>query len=600
MLKAIEFIYKVFDRQDRFFLLIVLMSGLLLALTDVAGIGSIFWFFSLSLDPNSLNGKYEFVSVVANFFGLSGHQEILIMVGLAVFVIFVLRSILAIFNVWISEYFLLSRNHKFALMLLKIYIHKPYQYFLSENTSKMSKNLLIEVQRAMLGVVGSFVKVITHGLLAILIFAFLLIQEPESTLVILMVMSAIYIALYLSIQNIELKIGKVRVDSDEARYKTSKEALDGIKEIKIFGMEGFFAKRFQMQSLRFVRAELIHKVIIQAPQFLLEGVAFGGLMAVVVYYLIQGDAPGDVVAIVSLYALAAYRLLPAFKQIFSSFAEARYNVPAIIMLLNDMISDGISLANAPYKDKVSSFKKNILLETVSFAYNDREHNVISDITLNINRNSMTALVGSTGAGKSTVLDLILGLIRPLSGQILIDGVKLSDEGVKGWQSQIGYVPQHIYLIDESIKRNIAFGLDSDEIDLSKLKHAARLAHISDFIENELPEGYDTLVGERGVRLSGGQRQRLGIARALYLMPSIIIFDEATSALDGKTEAKINLAISDIAREVTVIMVTHRLSILKKCENIVLLDAGSISDAGNYDELIERSELFNQLARPVET
>jgi ABC-type bacteriocin/lantibiotic exporter with double-glycine peptidase domain len=269
------------------------------------------------------------------------------------------------------------------------------------------------------------------------------------------------------------------------------------------------------------------------------------------------------------------------------------------MLLNDMSSDGISLANAPHKDKVSSFKKNILLETVSFAYNDREHNVISDITLNINRNSMTALVGSTGAGKSTVLDLILGLIRPFSGQILIDGVKLSDEGVKGWQSQIGYVPQHIYLIDESIKRNIAFGLDSDEIDLSKLKHAARLAHISDFIENELPEGYDTLVGERGVRLSGGQRQRLGIARALYLMPSIIIFDEATSALDGKTEAKINLAISDIAREVTVIMVTHRLSILKKCENIVLLDAGSISDAGNYDELIERSELFNQLARPVE-
>ncbi len=220
MLKAIEFIYKVFDRRDKLFLLIVLMSGLLLALTDVAGIGSIFWFFSLSIDPNSLDGKYEFVSVAAKFFDLSGRQEILIMLGFAVLAIFVLRSILAIFNVWISEYFLLSRNHKFSLMLLKIYMHKPYQYFLSENTSKMSKNLLMEVQRAMLGVVGSFIKVITHGLLAVLVFTFLLIQEPESTLFILIVMSAIYIAMYLSIQNIELKIGKVRVDSDEARYKT--------------------------------------------------------------------------------------------------------------------------------------------------------------------------------------------------------------------------------------------------------------------------------------------------------------------------------------------------------------------------------------------
>jgi ABC-type multidrug transport system fused ATPase/permease subunit len=391
----------------------------------------------------------------------------------------------------------------------------------------------------------------------------------------------------------------VRVDSDEARYKTSREALDGIKEIKIFGMEGFFAKRFKTESLRFVKAELIHKVIVQAPQFLLEGLAFGGLMAVVVYYLIQGDAPGDVVAIVSLYALAAYRLLPAFKQIFSSFAEARYNEPAIIMLLNDMSSDDMALAYATSKDKASSFKKNILLESVYFAYSDRGQNIISDITLNINRNSVTALVGSTGAGKSTVLDLILGLIRPSSGQILIDGVELSDEGVKGWQSQIGYVPQHIYLIDESIKRNIAFGLHNDEIDLSKLKHAAKLAHISDFIENELPKGYETVVGERGVRLSGGQRQRLGIARALYMMPSIIILDEATSALDGKTEASINLAISDIACEVTVIMVTHRLSILKKCENIVLLDAGSIMDVGSYDELIERSELFTQLVGTVE-
>lgn len=598
LLKPASLVLRLLGPEDRRGFAIVIAVAALLAALDVAGIGAIFGFFSLALDPRSSGELPGYSARMLQGFGITDRQDTLLFTAGAALVLFLLRNLIAIANVWIGERFVLMRNHEWSVRLLESYLKRPYAYFLTENSSRLSKNLLVEVQRATMGVLWAFMKLVSQSIPVLAIVLFLFIQQPMVTVIIMVAFFVIYGAIYLGIQGIELRIGRIRVDMDSARYKITSEVFGGIKEVKSFGLERYFLSHFEDASKRFTHAELTHKVVSQAPQYLLEMVVIGGLLGAAIYTIERGQAPGEVIAAISLYVFAAYRLLPSAKQIFSTFTEMQFFQASIEAVHDDfMAHEDSQLADASQAESML-FEENIAVENVTFIYPGSRECAVDGVQFSVKKNSMTAIVGRTGAGKSTVMDLIMGLVTPTTGRITVDGASITPENQRVWQSQIGYVPQTVHLVDDTIAHNIAFGLQNKGVDLDRVKAVARLAHIADFIERDLELGYDTIVGEQGIRLSGGQRQRIAIARALYRRPAVLVFDEGTSALDARTEAEISEALRAMEEETTVIVVTHRLNMVKGCGHIVLMEDGRVVDNGSYNELMERSPAFRSMVAPI--
>jgi len=322
----------------------------------------------------------------------------------------------------------------------------------------------------------------------------------------------------------------------------------------------------------------------------LEAIAFGGLLLVILYLMSQGGGFASSLPVVSLYAYAGYRLLPAFQQIYASFTQLRYAGPALDALHQEIDTVESSIAKSGNLTQIS-FNKVIKLNKVSYRYPNAKDFAVEDININIPVNSIVGFVGTTGSGKTTIVDLILSLLDTQKGYLSIDDQRITNHNKRSWQNLIGYVPQNIYLSDDSIAANIAFGVNFEDIDKQALYKSAKVANIYDFIINELPQGFDTVVGERGVRLSGGQLQRIGIARALYNNPQVLVFDEATSALDNLTEKSVMQSIDSMSHNITIIIIAHRLSTVRKCDQIYLLERGKVKASGNFDQLSKKSKDF---------
>ena len=308
--------------------------------------------------------------------------------------------------------------------------------------------------------------------------------------------------------------------------------------------------------------------------------------------------------VLALYALTGYRLMPAFQQIFQSILTIRFNWPSVVLVADELKNEEIKTASALLSTAseggvaAMQFTDSLAISGVTFTYPGAHSPALDQVSLNVRKNTSVGLVGSTGSGKTTLVDIILGLFDPDRGALLVDGVPLDGKRVASWQANLGYVPQQIYLTDDSIARNIAFGIERELVDMARVRSAAKIAHLDQFITSSLPSGYDTVVGERGVRLSGGQRQRIGIARALYHDPAVLVLDEATSALDGITENAIVEAIRELSHEKTIITIAHRLSTVQECDVIYLLEGGRIVDQGQYEELLTRSPRFREMAKVV--
>ena len=316
----------------------------------------------------------------------------------------------------------------------------------------------------------------------------------------------------------------------------------------------------------------------------------------VVYLLSQGQDVTSILPTLTVYVFAIYRLMPALQNIFSAVTSIRSNEASLNTVYQDIQSSSVpemvdrdTLPTLPFRDRLE-------LKNVTFTYPNMEQPVLEDFNISIRANTSVAFVGSTGSGKTTTVDLLLGLLSPEKGSLVVDGVPVTPENTPNWMKNLGYVPQVIYLNDDTVARNIAFGVHHTKVDRAAVERAAKLANIHDFIVDDLPQGYDTAVGERGVRLSGGQRQRLGIARALYHNPEVLILDEATSALDGVTEENIFKAVDNIGKSKTVIMIAHRISTVRNCDTIYLLDHGRVAAKGSYDELIASSPQFRAIAQ----
>jgi ABC-type multidrug transport system fused ATPase/permease subunit len=366
------------------------------------------------------------------------------------------------------------------------------------------------------------------------------------------------------------------------------------------GREEYFLNDYIPASVENAEVQVVSAIIEAIPRYVLEVVAFGGILLIVLYMMrTMGDFQ-QAVPIIGLYAFALYRMMPSLQKIFSNLAKFRTNLPVVALIsenLGDWEAD--EAKRKAHRKKISdsalSFANELRFDTIRFTYPGGDNPVICDQSFVIKKNTTVGLVGPTGCGKTTTVDIILGLLRPQKGKLLVDGVEIDEDNVSSWQHLIGYVPQHIFLADDTIAKNIAFGIPDDHIDIAAVEKAARIANIHDFISREMPEGYQTVVGERGIRLSGGQRQRIGIARALYSDPDVLVMDEATSALDGLTEATIMEAINALGHQKTIILIAHRLATVRECDEIFAMDHGVITDRGTYRELFERDERFRKIA-----
>lgn len=398
------------------------------------------------------------------------------------------------------------------------------------------------------------------------------------------------------------KIGQRAIELFGERHRNVNEALGGIKDLMVLRRQDHYLKQFQKIVNEIMSIQVINRSAVELPRYIVETVAFGGILAITIYLISVNDNAKEVMPMIALYGFAAIRLMPALQSIFKATATLKHDIAAVDLFYEDLKGTSNQpfdprLVENPDKTKLA-FEHEVILRDIVFNYPKSAKPAVNGVNLTIKKNTSLGIVGASGSGKSTLVDIILGLLEAQKGNILVDGIKLNNANIGQWQNDIGYVPQSIFLADSTITENIAFGIPHDLIDEESVINAAKMANIHDFIINELEHGYSTITGERGIRLSGGQRQRIGIARALYHKPSLLVFDEATSALDGTSEKVVMDAVNDLHGQITIIMIAHRLSTIVGCDNIVWMENGEIKAEGAYDKLIATNSDFKLFAQPT--
>ena len=589
-------LYRLLSTRERKQVLILLPLLCLSAVVQVAGIASVLPFLAIVADPAATD-HHKALGTLYRLGGFSDHRSFLLAIGALMFVLIVGSNALSALTSWAVLRFSWMRNHTISLRLLRNYLAKPYAFYLQRHTSDLAKNLVAEVSQAISGTLVPTMQIASRSIAALAVLALLLYIDPNLAFLTFVVMGGLYGVLFVSIRRSQRRMGLERVAANRSRYEILSDAFAGIKEVLLLGRQREVVRRYSPPSYLFARTTARNAIVVQFPRFVLEAVAFGGIILMVLYLLKTEQGLGNILPILGLYAFAGYRLMPSLQAIFQGLATIRFNSAVLEYLLKDLPAKGTEPYHRHRKSRLR-VERSIRLDAVTFRFPTAKSTLFQDLSLELPAGKSIAFVGETGSGKSTLADLVLGLLRPDKGVIEIDGQPLTAENLRSWQNNLGYVPQSIFLSNETVTRNIAFGIPDDEIDHEAVERAAEVACVGDFIRSELPQGFETVVGERGVRLSGGQRQRIGIARALYPDPQVIVFDEATSSLDGGTEADVLDAIAHVAVQRTIIMIAHRLSTVRDCDRIFLLAAGRITAAGRYEELLSQSADFRALVSPA--
>ena len=595
MLAELRQLRGLLERRDLFQFGLVFLAILVTALFEVVGIAAILPFMRLVAQPETLHSN-EWLSRLYTSAGFTSERTMLIWMGVAVIVLVSVSRLFAAFTVWLTNRSVWSMAHRLSVRLLKRYLQLPYEFFLTHNSAELLKKLVADVNNLVTGVLLAGSTFIAQLVVAVAIFALLLIVRPGLALAAFGLFGGAYVLLHLVRHTLLTRLGRERIAADNVRFRTFSEALTGIKAIRTEGAGNYFLDRFEAASKRFTDVQPKIQLVSLIPRYIIEILAFGGILAIVLYLLVTGGEIVSAIPMLSLFALAAYRMLPALHEAFLAGAQVSQNLPAIDEVYGDMAGEAVLESILDVSPTRLELRRAISLESVSYQYGSGQVPVVTDIDVEIPRHGRVAFVGSTGAGKSTLVDIIVGLLVPQEGELSIDGVTISSDNVASWLRLVAYVPQEVFLYDATVTENIAFGVEPEAIDSGRVREAAGIAQLDSFISEEMPDGYQTLIGERGVRLSGGQRQRLGLARAVYRQPEVLILDEATSALDGITEEALLSSLHGHFPKLTVIMIAHRLSTVKLCETIYLIDRGRIVDSGSFDELLAANPTFQRMVQ----
>lgn len=596
MLENLARILRLFDRSERRQAYWLLGTVVGMALMETLGVASIAPFMAIVANPSLIHSNV-WLARVYGATGSLGDHRFLFFVGLAVLLMLALSNAISAATTFYMYRFAYMREHTISTRLLEQYLGRPYAFFLRRNTAELSKNMLSEVFRFVLGVLVPMANVIARAIVALFLIGLLLWINPMLATIVALSLGGAYGVIYFVIRR---RLGRIGIEQSELsaqRYKVANEALTGIKDIKVLGREQAFLSRYARYSQAYSRRLAASQTVAQVPRYALETVAFGGIVLIVLYLLGTKHDLSQALPLMALYAFAGYRLMPALQQIFNGLSLIKFNLAALTAIEADLqtIAGDWRLGQQGADPTSLACARTIEMRHVSFAYAEGGRSAVKRMNLVIHANTTVGLVGTTGSGKTTVADLLLGLLTPSEGEIQIDGVALDEANIRQWQNGIGYIPQHIFLSDDSVAANIAFGVPPDEIDHQAVERAARMANLHDFIATDLAQGYATEIGERGVRLSGGQRQRIGIARALYHDPKVLVMDEATSAMDNSTERAVMEAIHGLGSSKTIIMIAHRLTTVQRCDRIFLFNEGRLVASGRYDELLDSSAAFRRLA-----
>jgi len=579
------------DKEKRSFYICTFVA-FLAAILEMVGVGSITPFVVVLTKPETTL-SHPYLKNIYDFFKFSNTTSFLYFIGGISALMCIISNIFSAFSSWMICKFSNVQTQKISNKLLSQYMEQDYDFFLQKNSSVLLRNVAEEVNKAINGVVASLLRLIARAFSICFILFLLLFFDPVLALCSLSVACLSYYIISRLLKKKLAIIGALRLKVAALVYKTASEVLTGIKEIKVLGREPYFINRYAEPSLQSGYYHAFIQYASELPRYIFESIIFATIFLIALYIIsVKGDL-WKALPVISLYVLSGYRLMPSLNGIFNAYANIQANLPAF-----DLINNEMKIFSTKEKDIVISLDNmqgNIELKEVNYKYGETSGDILKNINIEIPKNKTVAFVGQTGVGKTTLINLLLGLLMPTSGSILIGGKTLKKEAMKAWRKNIGYIPQDIFLYDDTIARNISFGTPEETINRERLKQVVKISGIDHFIENELPDQYETRIGERGIRLSGGQKQRIAIARALYNDPSILIFDEATSALDIKTEEAILQAIQALSHSKTIIMITHRLSTLQTCDVIYLLENGMIKSSGTYDYLVKNNPEFRALA-----
>ncbi len=596
MLDSLKKIYTLFLSRYRLKLAILFAMMLLASVLELLGIGMVPAFIMAVSDPQSVLDT-RIVGDWLRALDLTTQQDLVMAGALLLIGVYVVKNLYLSFFLYIKKRFVANRGVYLQDRLFKAYMTAPYSFYTNRNSAELLRNITNEVQRIVSGTMMPFMELALNFTMSTFIIGFLLFWEPMITLATMVVMGG---GGYAFLKYTQRKTDEYGRKDREARTEMNKaviQGLGGFKETRILNREKMFLGHFRDNAEVSKRANIYKYLLNNLPNPIIETLAVSGILMIALIMVLEGRANESILAVLGLFGTATVRLMPVFKQVISKVTDLRYNVHSV-----NAVYDDLMLLENEYKDfrqKVLSdrekleLRSEIRLENVTYGYEGADEQAVKNATFTIPKGSAVAFAGATGAGKTTMVDVILGLLEPQEGRITVDGSNIHDN-IRGWQQNVGYIPQSIYLLDDTIRRNIAFGIPDEDIDEGSIWEAIKAAQLEEMI-TRLPNGIDTMVGERGVRLSGGQQQRIGIARALYSNPDLLVMDEATSSLDNLTEKYVIDAIERLKGDRTIIMIAHRLTTVKNCDTIYMMKEGEIVDHGTYYELLEDSKDFRRMS-----
>ena len=591
-LRKLSYLLSAREKRNAVILFVLTWAG---ALLDVVGVGAIPAFVGVISMPEKLL-EYAPVRAAYDALGMNSTDDMVMWAALALIVIFTLKNAYLTFLAYVGARYNSGRRVSISNRLFRAYLRSSYTFHLQRNTAELLRNTNSESGSIVSGVMSPLMSLAQEILTLTFVFVLLMLVEPVVTLVVFGVLGTITVVFYRATRT---KISEYATESQRHRklsVQAVNQGLGGFKDARILGRERFFLSSYSESTVFQAEAERYKAVISALPRLFLETIAVAGMLGVSALLVAQDRPLESIIPTLTLLGVAIIRLMPSFQKVSGAVNSLKWGERAL-----DAVYDDLALLDAQERETRArqqtkepvAFEREIRFDRLSYQYPGQEGHALRDVSLAIPKDASVGFVGPSGAGKTTIVDVLLGLLDPTDGRVLVDGVDIQGR-MASWQRKIGYIPQSIYLTDDSVRGNVAFGMGEDEIDDDAVWAALDAAQLREMVEG-LPDKLDTMVGERGVRLSGGQRQRIGIARALYHNPEVLVMDEATSALDNQTERQFVEALERLQGSHTLVVIAHRLSTVRNCDRLFMLDQGRLVAEGSYDDLMRTSTAFRQMA-----
>lgn len=589
-IKKIVTLLTAAEKREAIVLFILMVVASIL---EIFSLGILPAFIAVVSAPEIIE-QHAWIKHLFETFGIETQKQLIVFGSTGIIILFVVKNIFAAYLIQKRIKYTAGIHFRLSSTLLTLYYNAPYTFHLNRNTTDLFSKVSDEVRLIVNNVMLPFITLCMDGLFTVSTLVLLLIYEPVISITSFIIFSVAGVVYWFAVRKKAVEYGSQLSQIRSQMYKNIYEGFGGLKDARVLNREKYFINHTINSFNKTIKASTHQQIISLFSRPFIETLAILGMLCIVMILVFQGRPMASVLAVLALFAIAAIRLLPTINQLITGYTGIKSFIFGVDAVYDDFVNlqKEEQLLHDRHIEPLS-FENSIEIRNVKYRYPGVEEYAVNDISINVRKGEAIALVGSSGAGKTTLVDMLLGLLRPDHGAIIVDGKNIFED-IRAWQQNIGYIPQQIFLADQTIKKNIAFGIVDDQIDETKLWNAIRAAQLETLI-NELPQKLETEIGERGVRLSGGQRQRIGIARALYHNPQVLIMDEATSALDNVTERYVVEAIDRLKGDRTIITIAHRLSTVKNCDTIYFLKHAKIVTSGTYETLLESSSEFKDFA-----